>query len=171
MHLRECGEKMPPQIAWSYWREEAALIIERVIYCPGCSGSLLSLPGFPFSPRSGEAPTQKHEGYPELKKRREQVSPRCPCPSVPPHRIARRAGPGLPAGFPARPFQRLRQERAAPWPDHPELWAAAAAPRLGNHRGEQGSGAPLGTGSARGETAPHSLGYRVQLGSKIGTPD
>lgn len=141
MHLRECGEKMPPQIAWSYWREEAALIIERVIYCAGCSGSLLSLPGFPFSPSPERHPhkTRRLSWIKTEKGKRLSPLSLSPRPTAS-HRG--RAGLGLPAGFRRSPIskrcgeRRAREERAVPAPG----WLRAVSsllrlPRLGNHRG------------------------------------
>lgn len=158
MHLRECGEKMPPQIAWSYRREEAALIIERVIYCPGspdCSGSLLSLSGFPFPP-SPERHPHKPRRLSWIKKEKGKCLSRLPLSlrPTPPHRTvgpeprpargsgSGRAGSGLPAGFPCSPIskrggeRRGREERAAP--SLGSLGAVTSLlrlPWLGNHRG------------------------------------
>lgn len=161
MHLREWGEKMPSQIAWSYWREEAALIIERVIYCPGspgCSGSLLSLPGFPISPSPERRPhsTRRLSWLKQEKGR--GLSPLC-LPVPPSQRI--RSGVGLGKGrlgfarsVPPLAHWRGHGQRAAPLRDHSELCqpAPAAAARE-SPRENKALKRRSGTGSVRAETA------------------
>lgn len=176
MHLRECGEKMPPQIAWSYWREEAALIIELVIYCPGspgCSGS-------PFAARFPVLPLQRHTRKTRrlswIKNRGRKTS----LPSVPvrlslptarhrgagaaPARDRAREGPArvCPRGCPARPLPKAAAtggDGRGGQPhrrDHPELGQACPGCRgLGITEAWESTAAPVPVRCHRAETARH----------------
>lgn len=157
---------MPPQIAWSYWREEAALIIERVIYCPGsprCSGSHPFAARFPVLSLSREARTQNTKVMPSKKREGKTSLPAISVPLSHPTAWHRGAGAAAAVGIglgkgrlgfargvpPLARVQRLRREEGMGGEGSPTARTSpgcgqpAPVPRLGITAGEQRFEGPL----------------------------